>query len=182
MRDGTSVKYFLVAAVFAATVSLQTASAHGLGIELAQEAGPYTVELEFDALELQVNELLPVSLSLRATQQDTYETFESVFFRIQNAEGDTEFAATLAPDEFVSGRTRASFSVDGAGAYEALARFRGKEGTLAEATFSFDVQDNASEQADGMPTPWLTSTLLGFVLGGAVTFVVLRLRHHNRRK
>lgn len=153
--------------------SLRFADAHGFGQVLERTAGEYTVQFEYEALELQADE--SVRLDFAITKKDPSESVEFTDIWVRIAQGnETVFTGSILNPEF--GRAGMIFTFPENGEYELSVRFQNKDKTLAEASFPLSVvpsMGNERKSGGGLASSagWLLGGLIGLGVGFLLSFL-----------
>jgi hypothetical protein len=162
------LKYFMVFLVFAPLL----VSAHGLETSQAHDVGAYTIEFEYNT----VGNILAGDYTLfntyllnRGTEDGV--DFDSVFIRIEKQNGPAVLSGNLAESVDIKGYASLSGTLNDPGTYTAEVSFYKFGKTLAESKFDFNVEKNATNDADAPAKKSLyfggLMLVAGLVLGAA---------------
>ena len=167
---------FLLTAALALTVVLLPSRvwAHGAGKSFEKTVGEYTVEMEYEALELQADESVRLSFAIAKKDAAASVEFTDAWVRITQGT-EAVFAGDIHNPEF--GKVGATVVFPEGGDYEVSVRFQNKDQTLAEASFPVTVaastEQNQSNRAS-QPYSWLVGGILGLVAGYSLSFLKKR--------
>jgi hypothetical protein len=156
---------FLIAVIF--SLFSPGASAHGLGKSFSKEVSNFTVEFEYESLEVIGGELTPYVFRLLEKDSGKPASFDSVFVRFEDSEGSTYLAARLGKDQIQEGAVGAVLTLN-EGSYTVNLSFQKDEENLAET--SFDLKVVAGENPKSVPVNLPSA----FILGGITSFLIIK--------
>ena len=152
----------------------QFVSAHGLGQSIEKTIGDYTVEVEYEAPELQAEE--PVRLDFKISKKDMPGSVEFTDTWVRIAQGtETIFVGSIHNPEF--GKAGMTFTFPESVNYELSVRFQNKDQTLAEASFPLTVaagEKQANSTRTSQPYSALITGIIGLALGYGLSFLMKR--------
>ncbi len=168
-------KFSLIVFIFLlAPLIHRGAQAHGLGQSFEKEVGDYTVEFEYDSLEVISGEVTPYTFRLLDKESGEAVTFDSMFLRVETKDSkQVQFAGSMSHDEMLDGAAKLSIALN-SGTYTFSFYFRRGEEELAEVEFEQIV--NAGDSSNS----WPLSQLLSFFVGGLIVYLALKIRKEKK--
>lgn len=139
---------------------------HGLGQSFQKESGDYTIEFEYDSLEVTSDDAVPYSFRLINTEDGSVAEFDTVLVRfVEKDINTTHLVARLAEDTLVDGLARTTLLLE-AGEYDVELNFQDEEAeTFADATFDLTVLGGETGSQTSLPIRLLGGLAGGLVLG-----------------
>lgn len=151
------------------TASVFTAYGHGAGASFEQIENGYLIDIGYSPEEIEAGTSVRLDFNIFEEASGSPVPFSDVWLRITKEE-QTLFAGGIQRADF--GGTGVMYTPPDAGVYTISARFQNNGEALAEAEFPLDVQPS-DETANPIPLAW---GLLGLIVGGVGTFLVIRNR------
>lgn len=138
-----------------------------MGQSFSKEVDKFTVEFEYEALEVIEGETTPYVFRLQEKDSSKPVSFDSVFVRFEDSEGRTYLAARVGKDQIQEGTAGAVLTLN-EGSYTVNLSFQKGEENLAETPF--DLKVVAGENPKSFPM----NLLAAFIVGGITSFLVFK--------
>lgn len=167
MHAKTFIYYVLALLFFLGGVSV--ANAHGTGESFERQVGSYVIDVGYDPATFTTGEPTRFDFGLWNEDKTVAADFKTAWVRIARPGKDVLFTGYLGFPSF--GSVGMVYVFADSGPYELTARFENNDGTIAEATIPFTVEEGAKGQ-QVLSQSGVVSGSIGFLLGAIVVWIL----------